>query len=262
MTDYLFTMFGSAVVRFRDLLDILIVAYVIYRVFLLIKGTIAMQMVLALGILFGLFKVSDPQYLDLKTLHWLLSNFWSIALLAVIVLFQPEIRRGLVQLGRQRFFKRSVVQDEALIEAVGEAAGVFSSSHTGALIVFERGNGLDNIKELSTTIDAEVTSELLRTVFFPHSPLHDGAVIIKDGRLAAAGCFLPLSKNPYLSPSYGTRHRAALGITEDTDAVVVIVSEETGTMSVVHGGKLEVQDTAAQLCMTLRRLFGMEALSL
>lgn len=255
MTDYLFTLFGSTSIRLRDILDIAIVAYAIYLTFSLIRGTIATQMVLAVGILFALFKVSDPQYLDLKTLHWLMGNFWTIALLGSIILFQPEIRRGLTKIGQQRLFRRAIERDEVVITEVSNTVEVLSNSRIGALIVFERENGLEPIREMGQALDAEVSRELLHTIFFPNSPLHDGAVIIKDCRIAAAGCFLPLSKNPYLSSSFGTRHRAAIGVTEETDAVVVVVSEETGTISSTLGGHLQVHNSAEELKKRLLELY-------
>jgi len=230
--------FGDYYIRWWDILDILIVAYLIYRALMLIKGTLAVQILLGLSILFILLKGSE-QY-ELITLHRLLLQFWQNWVLLAIVLFQPEIRRALAQMGRQWSpFKRRRLKKESAIEEICNAAASLAESRIGALIVLERDTGLANLRELGMQLDAQVSSELLRTIFYPHSPLHDGAVIIYNQRIYAAACFLPLTKNPLLARSLGTRHRAAIGVTEDSDALAVVVSEERGIISLAMNGSLE-----------------------
>ncbi len=246
---------GNIVIRWQDILDIVIVAYIIYRLLLIIKGTIAVQMIFAFIVFFLMSKISSSHYMEFHTLNWILQHFWSVALIAIIVLFQPEIRRALVEFGRHKFFFRHENLNEKVINEIAKAADVFSTSRTGALIVLERKTGLQPIIELGSELDAAVTSEMLRSIFFPHSPLHDGAVIIKDFKIAAAGCFLPLTKNPFLPRRYGTRHRAAVGISEETDAVVAVVSEETGKISLVLGGRLESMSDHEELKRRLYEIY-------
>ena len=252
MSSYLFHI-GGYYIRVWDILDILIVAYLIYRAVLLIKGTLAVQMLLGLSFLFGLLKVSA--HYELVTLNRLLLQFWQNWVLLAIVLFQPEIRRALAQVGQQwSTFHRKGHSRLPMIEQIGNAATSLAESRIGALIVLERDTGLANFREMGMKIDAQVSSELLRTIFYPHSPLHDGAVIIHNQRIEAAACFLPLTKNPLLARSLGTRHRAALGVSEETDAIVVVVSEERGTISIAMNGSLEKMDNSEHLKQRLSKL--------
>jgi diadenylate cyclase len=237
MTGYLIH-FGSYYIRIWDIIDILIVAYIIYRSLLLIRGTLAFQILLGLSVLFLVFKGAEVY--QLATLHQLLRQFWQSWVILLIVLFQPEVRRVLAQVGRQWSWRSLYpVETHPIVAAVVNATETMASQRTGALIVWERKTGLANFKEMGIPLDATVSSDLLLSIFNPKSPLHDGAVIISENRLAAAGCFLPLTRNPLLTRSMGTRHRAAIGLTEDTDAVVVVVSEERGIISLALDGNIE-----------------------
>jgi diadenylate cyclase len=227
--------------RLRDVLDILVVAVVLYRVFVMFKETRAVQMLLGLG---GLMVASFvARRFELYSTSWLLENFWSFWVLALIVLFQPELRRALAQLGQSRFFQGMTLvareQRGHLLDDVVKAADVLAAKRIGALLVLERSTGLRNYAELGVPLDALVSADLLVSLFLPYSPLHDGAVFIRGDRVAAAGCFLPLSRNTQLARAMGTRHRAALGLAEETDAVVLVVSEETGRISLAVGGHME-----------------------
>ena len=219
-----------------DLIDILVVAFLIYNLLLLIRGTRAVQMLIGIALLLGLFGLA--QVGDLPTLRTLLGNLPILLPVAVIVLFQPEIRRALASFGRNRLWnvtKQGKVA--AIFDEIVVAATTLATRRTGALIVIERGEGLRPYLENGIRLDAALSFDLLITIFHPETPLHDGAVIVQEDRIAAAACFLPLSPNPELSKELGTRHRAAVGITEETDAVAVVVSEETGKISVaVEGG--------------------------
>jgi len=221
-----------------DILDIIIVAFLFYRLFLLIKGTRATQMFIGLFVLIILsFFV---QWLNLNALNWILSSLKTVWVIAFVILFQPELRRALTQLGQNRimgFFIK--VEESGTVSEIVKACHQLIQNRLGAIIVIERDVGLRNYIETGTPLDAKVTSELLVTIFTPPSPLHDGAVIIEKSRLLAAGCILPLSQNPRLAKSLGTRHRAGLGLSEESDAVVIIVSEETASISLAVGGKLK-----------------------
>lgn len=237
MIDFLFH-FGSYYIRVWDIIDILIVAYIIYRSLLLMRGTLAFQILLGLSMLFLVFKGAEVY--QLATLHHLLRQFWQSWVILLIVLFQPEVRRVLAQVGRQWSWRSLYSADPfPVIKAVVDAIETMVSQGTGALIVFERKTGLANYKEMGIRLDATVSSDLLLSIFNTKSPLHDGAVIITGNRLAAAGCFLPLSRNPQLTRAMGTRHRAAIGLTEDTDAVAIVVSEENGVVSLALDGTIE-----------------------
>jgi diadenylate cyclase len=227
--------------RLRDAVDILVVAVVLYRVFVMFKETRAVQMLLGLG---GLMVASFvARRFELYSTSWLLENFWSFWVLALIVLFQPELRRALAQLGQSRLFQGMALvareQQSHLFDDVVKAADALAAKRIGALVVLERSTGLRNYAELGVPLDALVSADLLVSLFLPYSPLHDGAVFIRGNRVAAAGCFLPLSRNTQLARAMGTRHRAALGLAEETDAVVLVVSEETGRISLAVGGNME-----------------------
>src|SRR5437899_5437437 len=227
--------------RLRDAIDIVLVAIVLYRVFVMFKETRAVQMLLGLA---GLMVASFlARYFELFSTSWLLDNFWSFWVLALIVLFQPELRRALTRLGESRLFQGMSLgareERSHLIDEVIKAADSLASKRIGALIVLERSTGLRNYAELGVPLDAVVSADLLVSLFLPYSPLHDGAVFIRGDRVAAAGCFLPLSRNTQLARAMGTRHRAALGLAEETDAVVLVVSEETGRISLAVGGNME-----------------------
>ncbi|MBN2208114.1 MAG: diadenylate cyclase CdaA [Candidatus Coatesbacteria bacterium] len=219
-----------------DVLDILVVGLVIYFLLKLIKGTFAVQMIV--GLVFMVAASVIGRWAQLRTVNMLLSNFWSFGLLVFLVIFQPEIRRTLAQVGKYGLMRHWKVQQTELVEEIVSAVSAMSRGHTGALIVIERSTGLRSHIEKGVPIGAAVTSPLLRAVFQKTSPLHDGAVIVSEGAVACAVSYLPLIRSRDLDMSYGSRHRAAMGITEDTDAVAVVVSEQTGQIRVSIGGKL------------------------
>lgn len=226
-------------------LDILLVALLIYQVLVMIRGTRAAPMLaglLLLAITFYLARIGE-----LTTLNWLVNHLLPYVVFALIVVFQSEIRHMLADLGRRLSFLRGSSSDSDSYDDIVLAANLFSQHQTGALIVIERDIGLRTHIESGVPLDARLSYDLLATIFRPSAPLHDGAVIVQKDRIAAAACFLPLSMNPLLSTQLGTRHRAGIGITEETDAIAVICSEETGAISLAIGGKIERDLTAEQL---------------
>jgi diadenylate cyclase len=239
-----------------DVLDIAIVSVLVYELLLFIRGTRAVQMALSGGFLIGLFFLS--RWLQLETVNWVIRNLAAYVVFAIIVLFQADIRRALAHFGRApffRYFERIQSTDETIEELV-VAATSLASRRTGAIMVLERQIGLRNYIEGGIPLDAMVTYDLLASIFQPGSPLHDGAAIIQGDRVAAAACFLPLSVNPRVSRELGTRHRAALGLTEENDAIAIVVSEETGSISLVIGGDLERGISPDALKTRLRSLAG------
>ena len=236
-----------------DLLDILLVAFIIYRILLLIKGTRTVQMLLGLAVLLVVYVAS--QLGGLFTLNWLLDNFLSSIILVIVVIFQNDIRRALVHMGRNPFFAgNSFSEEDQGIDELVKGCTTLSARRFGALVVIERETGINDFLEVGTELDARISSNLLCAVFQPQSPIHDGAAIVQRGRLTRAGCFLPLTQNPNVSPRLGTRHRAALGLTELVDAVAIAVSEETGKISVVVSGKMTRDLDAITLRKVLKRL--------
>lgn len=226
-------------------LDILLVAVLIYQVLVMIRGTRAAPMLVGLtvvSIIFYLARVGE-----LTTLNWVVSHVLPYMVFALIVVFQSEIRHVLADLGRRFSFLRGSSAESDSYDDIVLAANLFSQNQTGALVVIEREIGLRTHIESGVPMDARLTYDLLATIFRPSAPLHDGAVIVQKDRIAAAACFLPLSMNPLLSTQLGTRHRAGIGITEETDAIAVICSEETGAISVAIGGKIERDLTVDQL---------------
>ncbi|MDD7215663.1 MAG: diadenylate cyclase CdaA [Anaerovoracaceae bacterium] len=223
-----------------DILDILIVTFIIYKLLDFIRETRAEQ--LAKGLLVLVIITVLSKVLQLYTLHWILSGVMTVGLIAIVVIFQPELRRGLEYLGRSKLSNvlTEVDKDEAkhMVGQLVEAVDTMSSSRTGALIVIEREISLNDIAETGTVIDAAVSAQLIGNIFYEGAPLHDGALIIRGDRLYAAGCVLPLTQNKDLNKELGTRHRAGIGITENSDALVIIVSEETGIISTAQNGKL------------------------
>ena len=227
-------------------IDILVVAFLIYEFLKLIKGTRAIPMLLAVVLIVVAFWVAHIE--QLRTVDWLITTLFPYAVFALIVVFGAEIRRALARLGRRLSTRRGgVFSATDSYEDIVLAAEHFSQTATGALIVIEREIGLRTFIESGVPLDANLSYDLLITIFRPSAPLHDGAVIVQKGRIAAAACFLPLSMNPVLSTQFGTRHRAAIGITEETDAVSVVVSEETGSISIAVGGAIERDITVEYL---------------
>lgn len=221
--------------------DILLVWFVLYKLIMVIKGTKAVQLLKGILVVAIVTWLSDV--LNLRTLNWMMEQvllYWGIIVLVII--FQPELRRALEQLGRGRFFSRSAVSEEEerekMVEAIVKAAEYMAKRRIGALISIERETGMNDYVETGVPLNAKVTSELLINIFIPNTPLHDGAVIIQKNRIAAAACYLPLSESPFISKELGTRHRAALGISEVTDSLTVVISEETGSISLTKNGEL------------------------
>ncbi len=237
--------------RWQDIIDIVVVAMLIYWLLVFIKGTRAVQMLTGLAFLLLAFVISDK--LEFLTLRWLLSTFLSSILLVIIILFQSDIRRVLMQVGGGTFFGGPRNGCSLSRKSAGPPSRS-AASGSARLMVFERTTGLNDYTETGTMLDARITRELLLSVFQTTSPLHDGAVIIQKGRASAAGCFLPLTSNPQVDKSYGTRHRASIGLTEETDAVVVLVSEEKGQVFIVENGLVGPSLDKATLDVRLREL--------
>jgi diadenylate cyclase len=226
-------------VTWWDVLDIAIVSVAIYEILKAIRGTRAVQMALGLSLLILMFYIS--RWGHLQTIDWLIRNFLGYLVFAVIVLFQADIRRALAHLGRAPFFRYFLTPEgaEETIEEITVAATQLSAQRVGAIVIIERQIGLRNYIEAGLPLDAMLSYDLLVSIFQTKSPLHDGAVIVQNDRVAAAACFLPLTINPLLARNLGTRHRAAIGLTEENDAVAMIVSEETGNISIALDGRLE-----------------------
>lgn len=225
---------------FISVLDIAILTFIIYRLLLMIRGTRAIQLIEGLLVLLVIGVISG--WMGLSALSWVFDQIWGVVFVSLAVIFQPELRRTLEQLGRGQMFKSSTVLSAAdavqVIDEITSAVVSCAKTKTGVLIVIERSTGLNDYAESGIAMDATVSAELLCNIFVKNTPLHDGATVIRGSRVMAAACFLPLSDNPYLSMELGTRHRAAIGITEVSDAISVIVSEETGIISLARDGKL------------------------
>jgi len=244
-------------IQFKDIIDILIVALLIYRILLLVQGTKALQMLAGLTVIILLYFFSET--FELLTLNWILHTFMSSLLILIIIVFQDDIRKALAKIGTVPIAR---IQTEYSfgIEEVVKAVTKLAEKKVGALIVFEREISLKDYLEGAVVLDAKVSEELLISIFNPKSPLHDGAVIISGGKIVAAGVVLPLSTNPDIAKDLGTRHRAGIGITDVSDAVAVIVSEERGEMSLAVGGKISRDITPATLRKMLSQLLGFETL--
>lgn len=239
----------------RDAIDILIVAFLFYRLLILVRGTRAAQMFVGLVMIVVLSALA--QWLRLSALNWLLTSLRTVWVIAFIVIFQPELRKALGQIGQSRLFNRFVgVEEYGYLAEVQNSVERASRKGLGALIVLERNVGLKNYIETGTRVEATVSAELLETIFTPPSPLHDGAVILRGSQIVAAGCILPLSDNPDLEKTLGTRHRAAVGLSEETDAIIIVVSEETRLISMAEGGHLsrglEIGDLKSRLSALLK----------
>jgi diadenylate cyclase len=232
-------------ISMTSVFDILVVAFLVYEFLKLIKGTRAIPMLVAVVILATGFWIAHAE--SLKTVDWMITTLLPYAIFALIVVFGAEIRRALARMGQRLSAGRGGFNGTDSYEDIVLAANHFSQTLTGALIVIEREIGLRTFIESGVPLDANLSFDLLVTIFRPSAPLHDGAVIVQKGRIAAAACFLPLSMNPVLSTQFGTRHRAAIGITEETDAISVVVSEETGYISIAVAGKIERDITVEYL---------------
>lgn len=227
-------------ISWTDVLDILIVAVILYQIFRWLSGTIGMQVLRGLLIIFVLYIIS--QQLGLKTVNWLMEKFVTVILIVLIIVFQPELRRALERIGRGRLFSkiglRLATKSSSIVRQIIDAVQKCSDEKIGGLFVIERTTGLNEFLESGIKIDAPINEELLVTIFTPKTPLHDGAVIIQGDRIAAAGCLLPLSESKLLDRSLGTRHRAAVGMSEQSDAFIIVISEATGNISVVENGRI------------------------
>jgi diadenylate cyclase len=247
----------SPVATFINIVDVLLVWFVIYQLFKIIKGTKAVQLLKGIFVLIIVRLLTDVFHFD--TLKWLLDQVLPWGFLAIIIIFQPELRRALEQLGRGRLFARTAMQEEEehdrLMEALSKSVNYMAKRRIGALISIERETGLSEYIETGTPLYSVVTSELLINIFIPNAPLHDGAVILHKNQIAAAGCYLPLSESPFISKELGTRHRAALGLSEVTDAITIIVSEETGAISLAIDGELYRDLSIEEFEARLRRVW-------
>lgn len=235
--------FGDIIssIGIADVLDIAIVSFIIYKILGFIKETRAVQLIKGLLILVALIFLSDK--FDFYTLNWILENTFNLGVIALVIVFQPELRRALEYVGRSKFIRPQFSQldkekAKMITSSIIKSVDYFSANKVGALIIMERETMLTDIAETGTVIDAEISTELLGNIFYEGAPLHDGATIVRADRILAAGCVLPLSQNKTISKELGTRHRAGIGITENSDAISLIVSEETGIISIAVDGKL------------------------
>ena len=248
--------YAVASMRISDIVDILLMAYIIYKAIGFMKDSRAGQLAKGLIILFLIYFVAN--WWNLTTMKWILSRFVNYIIIAIAIIFQPELRRILERVGHTKLVAtQSDLSDEPMencIDKVCRAAGSMQESRTGALIVFERSTQLGEIIDTGTVINADPSVSMVGNIFFPKSPLHDGALIIRDGRLYAAGCILPLTQREDISSQLGTRHRAAIGMTENSDAVVLVVSEETGIISIVSNGKIQRNYNSMSAAEELRKL--------
>lgn len=257
--EYIKTILSN--LRLRDVVDISIVAYAYYKFYMIMRETRAKQ--LMKGIAFIVIISGLASTLKLFTLSWILSNTLQVGLIALIIVFQPELRKALEYIGRTTFMSFSMFEgddkkDEKAIKDITTACSALANQRIGALIIFELKTGLNDFIDSGVVIDSEISSGLLINIFIPNTPLHDGAVIIKDYRVKAASCFLPLTDNAHLSQDIGTRHRAAIGVTERSDAIAVIISEETGYISYAHEGRLYRNIQLEELTKLLKNIYSHE----
>lgn len=241
-------------IRWQDILDIVFVAIIFYRLLLIVKGTKAAQMLIGLGLLLLASLLSER--LELYTVNWIIQSFWAQIVIVLIILFQPEIRRALAHIGEARFLTAFTSAEELKsLDEIVKAAVALANRKMGALIVIERETSLKDFVEMGTLLDAKVSKDILLSIFHTTSPIHDGAVVIRGNRIVAAGCFLPIALSSEVSKALGTRHRAGIGLTEETDAIAIIVSEETGAISMAAAGKLETAIDMESLRIRLTNIF-------
>jgi diadenylate cyclase len=243
--------------RYQDLIDMCLVWVIVYRILILIKKTGTIQMLSGLGILAIGYILSI--WLELYTFNWLLEKFFSNLFVIVVILFQAEIRRALAHIGTNPFFSGvSSAQETQMIEEISKGLQITAQKGFGALVVIEKEIIVDYHIDVGTEIDSRVSAELITSIFHPNAPMHDGAIIIRGGKIYSAGSFLPLSKNPALDKNLGTRHRAAIGLTEETDALVFVVSEENRSIGIVQGGILKPNVDQNEIRQTLYDVFGIK----
>jgi diadenylate cyclase len=247
--------FGN--MRFQDVVDIVLVWIIVYRALLLIRQTGTVQILSGLGILAIVYILSI--WFEFFAMNWLLEKFFSNLFVIIVVLFQAEIRRALAHIGSHPLFSDvSAVMETHVVEEVAQGLIASAQKGYGALVVIERDIMVDYHIEMGTEMESKISSEIIQSIFHPDGPMHDGAILIRSGKLASAGCFLPLSKNPALDKNLGTRHRAAIGLTEETDALVLVVSEETRSISIVSGGHLYPQAELPDIRKALYEAFGLK----
>lgn len=241
--------------RWQDIIDIILVWLIVYRVLILIKRTGTIQMLSGLGILAISFVMS--QWFEFHALNWILEKFFSNLFVIIVVLFQGEIRRALAQIGSHPLFTGiSSVMETHLIEEIAKGVISIAQKGYGALIVIEKDILVDYHIEMGTELDSKISAEVIESIFHPQAPMHDGAILIRAGKIVSAGCFLPLSKNPAIDKNLGTRHRAAIGLTEETDALVLVVSEETRSISIVYSGHMSPNVELSEVRQALYEVYG------
>ena len=246
--------FRGTPIGWREILDIILVSYTYYRLILLLRGTRAVPVLYGLAAVAVVYWIAGE--IGLTTLHWLLQAFLGSIFLVAIILFQADIRKGLMEVGTGRFWRRQRELHEDTVEALVRALVSMARQRIGALLVMEKTVPLGDVLERGVTLNADISKELVMTIFHPDTPLHDGAMVIRNNRIVAAGCILPLSTDPKIASLYGTRHRAAIGICEETDALALVVSEERGVISVVIGGKLVTNLDEVRLRRVIRNAWG------
>jgi diadenylate cyclase len=241
---------------FTSVIDILVVTYIFYKIYMLIKETRAEQLLKGIILLVILIPISGV--LNLTMLNWILTKTLTIGVLSIVIIFQPEIRRALEQLGRTSFLDKALMEDDEVLDRmvteIAVATENLSKSRTGALMIIEQQTGLQDIANTGIKLDAEISSALLENIFVENTPLHDGATIIRNDRIQSAGCILPLTSSRDINKKLGTRHRAAIGMSESSDAIVIIVSEETGTISLAVNGNLTRNYDGAKLKNILKKI--------
>ncbi|MCK5706194.1 MAG: diadenylate cyclase CdaA [Candidatus Aureabacteria bacterium] len=237
----------------KPLIEISIIASIFYTIYLFIEGTRTIQVVKGLLILFAIYMLSS--LFNFPTINWLLKNIFAVLAIALIIIFQPEFRKGLAEIGRKPFLSSFHYEEASMAPILSNAVFALAEKKIGALIAIERFTGLKNYIDTGIIIDSRLSVELIQTLFMPRTPLHDGGVIIDGIRIAAAGCLFPLSQRPDISRSLGTRHRAAIGLTEETDALVIVVSEETGGVSIASRGKLSRNIEEETLAKIISRIY-------
>ena len=246
-------LFGFLTVRAFDIFDIILVAWLLYEFFKFIKGTKATPILIGLTLFFIISFIA--RWLDLMAFSWIMRSILAVWVVAFVIVFQPEIRNALARIGRQRSIKFFLkIEESPIIDEIVDAVKKMSEDRIGALILIPKSIGVKDIIDTGVKMDARVTSSLLRTIFFPDTPHHDGACVIQGETIVAAGCVLPLSENPSLSGRYGLRHRAALGISEQSDAICIVVSEETGKISFAYKSKLVTKVDIAILKRSLETI--------
>ncbi|MBN2831403.1 MAG: diadenylate cyclase CdaA [Candidatus Omnitrophica bacterium] len=242
-------------IHWKTILEITILWFIIYQIMLFFEGTRAIQVVRGIAIILVSFFIF--QRLGLTRLDWLFKNFFATSVIAVLIIFHPEIRSGLARLGRRHIFMPQLRDEELdyMLKEISAAAESLSRDKIGALIVIEKSDPLNAFAENGVTLDSRVSSELVQAVFTPNNPLHDGGMIIQNGRILSAGCFFPLAQNQDLSRIFGTRHRAAIGLSDETDALIIVVSEERRDISLVYRGKLYKDLSQEGLFLKAKEIF-------